>query len=141
ADAQQIDIGMEGYARALSIEVSSDKVKSLGSASWLSSDLVITASHLFLNMPEDSQVRVGKRGAWVEAEVVAIDDPAILDLAILRVRNGRDIQPTVVGLASVRICEKQIKSAQEVRVVSEFHNGSSRSYGSPDYMSYSQGAM
>nr|WP_230964557.1 trypsin-like peptidase domain-containing protein [Pseudomonas aeruginosa] len=141
ADAQQIDIGMEGYARALSIEVSSDKVKSLGSASWLSSDLVITASHLFLNMPEDSQVRVGKRGAWVEAEVVAIDDPAILDLAILRVRNGRDIQPTVVGLASVRICEKQIKPAQEVLVVSEFHNGSSRSYGSPDYMSYSQGAM
>lgn len=141
ADAQQIDIGMVGYARALSVEVSSDKVKSLGSASWLSSDLVITASHLFLNMPEGSQVRVGKRGDWVEAEVVAIEDPAIRDLAILRVKNGGDIQSPVVRLASIQVCEKQLQPAQEVVVVSEFHSGSSRSYGSPDYMSYSQGAV
>ncbi len=140
ADTQQIDIGIVGYARALSVEVSSDKVKSLGSASWLSSDLVITASHLFLNMPEGSQVRVGKNGYWVEADVVAIEDPAIRDLAILRVQSGTNIQSPIARSASVPVCEKQLQSAQEVVVVSEFHHGSSHSYGSPDYVRHHQGA-
>lgn len=139
-EPRQLDIGAVGYSRALSVEVSSDGVRKFGSASWVSSELVITASHLFLNMPEGSRVRVGKSGSWVEAEVVAIEDPAILDLAILRINNGGSIQSPIVRSAPVLICKNQLQPAQEVVVISEFHKSSSRSYGSPDYVNHYQGA-
>jgi len=140
ANTQQVEVGIMGYDRALSVEVSSDKVKSFGSASWLSSDLVITASHLFQNMPKGSQVRVGKNGYWAEADLVAIESPEIRDVAILRVQSGKNIQSSIARSAPVPVCEKQLQPAQEVVVVSEFHHGSSRSYGSPDYVSYHRGA-
>lgn len=140
SNSLQVDVGIVGYAKALSVEVSSDKKKNLGSASWLSSDLVITASHLFQNMPKGSQVKVGKNGYWLQADVVAIENPEIRDIAILRVQSDKNIQSPIAGSGSVPVCAKQLQPAQEVVVVSEFHHGSSHSYGSPDYVNYHQGA-
>ncbi|MOA12914.1 hypothetical protein D3C78_1329390 [compost metagenome] len=47
----------------------------------------------------------------------------------------------MVRSVPVPVCESQLQPAQEVIVVSGFHNSLSRSYGSPDYVSHYQGAI
>lgn len=132
-----VELETLAWKRSLEIEVKSSTKVSRGSASWLSSDLIITASHLFMDMSENAAVRVGSRGMWVDVEILAADDPAFRDLAILRVLKGSLKNESTVK--PVVICKKQLVPAQEVFVVSGLHGSGSVSFGSPDYVTQHKG--
>ncbi|MHC5204076.1 trypsin-like serine protease [Pseudomonas chlororaphis] len=133
----EIDINSMAWERALQIQIEAPGKLSSGSGSWISSDLVITASHLANDMPPNSLVRVGINGRWVNATVVAGDPPQYRDLMILRVNENEMISSPIK--TAVPICEDPVEPAEQVLVSSAFTNSSTYSYGSPDFVTQSLG--
>ncbi|WP_139272630.1 trypsin-like serine protease [Pseudomonas anguilliseptica] len=121
----------EAGNRQLAIEVISKGETSSGSAAWIGHEIVLTAAHLFLGASEGSTIRVGNGLTWGSAEIIAIDDPAYRDLAILKID-----QDSLASLASpanpVKLCETPIRSGQEVLVASGLTKTVSSTYASPE---------
>ncbi len=129
---------LEAGNRQLAIEVISKSETSSGSAAWIGHGIVLTAAHLFLGASEGSTIRVGNGLTWGSAEIIAIDDPAYRDLAILKID-----QDSLASLASptnpVKLCETPIRSGQEVLVASGLTRTVSSTYASPEMTRHSNG--
>ncbi|MBH8715245.1 MULTISPECIES: S1 family peptidase [Pseudomonas aeruginosa group] len=122
----------------MAIEVISKSETSSGSAAWIGHGIALTAAHLFLGASESSTIRVGNGLTWGSAEIIAIDDPAYRDLAILKID-----QNSLASLASptnpVKLCETPIRSGQEVLVASGLTKTVSSTYASPEMTRHSNG--
>ncbi|MEO4014116.1 trypsin-like peptidase domain-containing protein [Pseudomonas rossensis] len=117
--------------RLLKIQIVAPGIKAEGSGSWISNDLVITASHLFSDMPLDSIVRVGNGRHWLSAKVVAGNDPATLDLVVLRVIGDESVASPLKTL--IPVCSKPVKPGEMVSVSSALPKGTTYTYGSPNF--------
>lgn len=128
----------EAGNRQLAIEVISKGETSSGSAAWIEPGIALTAAHLFLGASKSSTIRVGNGRTWGNAEIIAIDDPAYRDLAILKV--DQDILASLAPPTKpVKLCETSIRPGQEVLVASGLTRTVSSSYASPEMTSHSNG--
>ncbi|WP_145484190.1 hypothetical protein [Yersinia aldovae] len=116
--------------RMLMLAVTSDTVTTNGSASWLTSDLIITASHIWDNMPKDSTITVVSGRQSTEATLVVRDPSHIRDIAVVRVKPNGILKSPLTG--RIPVCTKPIIPAQRVIIASGQFRMLSDSYGSPD---------
>lgn len=106
--------------------------KKLGSATWIGSDKVLTASHLFLDVPRDAILEVGNGVEWVPAQMVKGLDPAVSDLALLRVRSD-DLARLKPRAPDAALCDKPLEVGDAVRVT--YMGGSGHSFAIDTYAS------
>jgi hypothetical protein len=125
-------------ARQLAVEISTENGITEGSAAWIKPGVVLTASHLFLGMSEKSTIRVGSGRKWGRATIVAIDDPAYRDLALLKV-DPEYLTILAPPTQPITLCNAPIQSSQQVLVASGLTNTVSSSYGSPEMLIHNKG--
>lgn len=135
--------GRAESARTLLVHVSSPGVDTYGSGAWISKGRVLTASHLFLGVKADEpfSIKVISDGVAREARLSRIEDPAVLDLALLTVEDA----PARVGVwavSPVKVCRTPLRPAEPVIAAIQLTQGQPlaiETHASPDRMTWRNG--
>lgn len=112
------------------VDIQEGNVTSSGSGTWLNDKYIITAAHLWSGVKPGYKLTIRYLSQSYPAKVYAIENPGVLDLAILVVEPNKSIAPPAGW--QVKLCDSMLSPAEPIWVASGMYNSVSGSYASPD---------